>query len=64
MRPATIPTQHKIYLIAQNALSREHLRRKKTRLLCFTCGTLQMVTDIRPLAKVQVMECGHHRPAQ
>lgn len=55
------PTERQIDQIVQNALSREHLRRTKTRLLCFACGTLKAVTDIRPLAKEQVLECGHHR---
>jgi hypothetical protein len=58
------PTERQLDQIAQNALSREHLRRTKTRLMCPTCGTLQTVTDVMPLSRMYRLACGHLRNAK
>jgi len=58
-----IPTDRQLDKIAQNALSREHLRRTKTRLMCPTCRTLQTVTDVMPLSRMHRLACGHLRNA-
>lgn len=60
MRPVS---QRQLDQFASRALSRINLRRKKTRLLCQSCQTLRLVVDAKPLAKEQVMECGHTRSA-
>ena len=54
-------SQRQLDQVASRALSRLHLRRTRVRVLCPICRTLQTVDDIRPLAKVQVLQCGHTR---
>lgn len=56
-------TQKELDKIEQHALSREHLRGKRTRLYCpqESCKTLRLVVDVLPLAKEQKLECGHTR---